>query len=255
MPSGLHHRRLLLPALVALVIGVQATGAALALAGRHVPVVPQPAVAPVIAEAAAAPAQAPTTPGHRTRSNPAASGSQTPPRVVRATAPVRVTTPTAQTAAASLSTAPRSTPKTPSAVATPTAGTAYRGTNHVWIPALGINRDVAFFPCSRTKPPGHQIYSWGCAGKNNVYLFGHAASVMKPLHDAYYSKRLKVGMRVVFADGNGKIRTYKVTFWKVVSPVDAGWAFAAQSRPSMTLQTCVGAQSQWRLVVRLVQSG
>jgi hypothetical protein len=138
----------------------------------------------------------------------------------------------------------------------PAASTAYRGTNHVWIPSLGINRSVAFFPCSRSQAPGHRVYRWGCAGRNNVYLFGHASSVMKPLHDAYVAKRLRKGMPVWYADGNGKVRRYVVSYWRVVRPDgDIGWAFAAQSKPSMTLQTCVGADSQYRLVVRLVAAG
>jgi sortase (surface protein transpeptidase) len=99
------------------------------------------------------------------------------------------------------------------------------------------------------------VYRWGCAGSNNVYLMGHAWGVMRPLHDAYVSGRLKKGMQVIYADANGRVTRYKVSFWKVVSPVGAGWAFAAQASPSMTLQTCVGKNSQYRLVVRLVASG
>jgi hypothetical protein len=59
-------------------------------------------------------------------------------------------------------------------------------------------------------------------------------------------------MQLVYADGGGHVRTYKVAFWRVVSPVGSNWAYAAQSRPSITLQTCVGSRSQYRLVVRLV---
>jgi len=117
-----------------------------------------------------------------------------------------------------------------------------------------MNRSVAPFSCSRTTPPGNEIYRWGCAGTNNVYLLAHAATAFKPLHAAYVQGRLRKGMKVVYADGNGKVRTYKVSSWKVVSPVGAEWAFAAQSKPSMTLQTCVGSRSQYRLIVRLVEA-
>ena len=128
---------------------------------------------------------------------------------------------------------------------------SYRGRNHVWIPALGINRSVVFFSCS-SSGVNNYVYRWGCAGSNNVYLFGHAFSVFRSLHDAYVSGRLYRGMRVIYADGNGHVRTYSVRFWKVVSPTNGAWAYAAQSRPSMTLQTCVGSKSQYRLIVRLV---
>ena len=131
----------------------------------------------------------------------------------------------------------------------------YRGKNRVWIPALGINRSISFFSCSSNAYPGDRVYRWGCAGGNNVYLFGHAHSVFKPLHDAYVRGRLKKGMQVIYADGNGKVSTYVVRWWRVTTPDKGEWAYAGQSRPSLTLQTCVGAKSQYRLIVRLTKSG
>ena len=58
------------------------------------------------------------------------------------------------------------------------------------------------------------MYRWGCAGANNVYLMGHAHSVMKPLHDAYVSGRLREGMKVWYADSNGRVHVYAVRWWK-----------------------------------------
>ena len=129
----------------------------------------------------------------------------------------------------------------------------FSGRNRVWIPALGIKRSISFFSCSSSAYPGDRVYRWGCAGRNNVYLFGHAHSVFKPLHDAYVRGNLKKGMKVYYADGNGKVSTYKVIWWRVTTPDKGGFAYAGQSRPSMTLQTCVGAKSQYRLIVRLVK--
>ena len=134
-----------------------------------------------------------------------------------------------------------------------TTASSYRGRNHVWIPALGIDRSVSGFACTSSAYPGDRVYRWGCAGRNNVYLFGHAHSVFKPLHDAYVRHRLKKGMKVVYADGNGKVSTYAVAWWKVVKPTNGAFAYAAQSRPSLTLQTCVGSKSQYRLIVRLTK--
>ena len=133
------------------------------------------------------------------------------------------------------------------------APASLRGKNRMWFPALGINRSVSFFSCSNNSYPGNVVYRWGCAGRNNVYLFGHAHSVFKPLHDAYVNGRLKKGMKVTYADAKGKVRTYKLIWWKVTTPTNGSWAFAGQSRPSLTLQTCVGAKSQYRLIVRFVQ--
>ncbi len=138
----------------------------------------------------------------------------------------------------------------------PGHATSYHGTNHVWIPSLGITKAVQSFPCSRSRPPDAGVYRWGCAGRNNVYLMGHAWSTFKPLHDAYGSGRLHTGMKVMYADGSGRVHTYSVIWWKVTAPTTAAsWAWASLSRPSMTLQTCVGANSAYRLMVRLVQVG
>jgi len=136
----------------------------------------------------------------------------------------------------------------------PVTNTAYHGTNHVWIPSLGVSRSVSWFPCSRTTDPNNYVYRWGCAGANNVYLLGHAWGVFKPLHDAYYNGRLRTGMKVVYADASSRVHTFSVIWWKVVAPTTAAsWAWASLSRPSMTLQTCVGSGGNYRLMVRLVQ--
>jgi hypothetical protein len=130
----------------------------------------------------------------------------------------------------------------------------YAGTNHVWIPSLGINRAVYWFPCSRTTDPGMVVYRWGCAGTNNVYLMAHAGGPFYALNRAYYDGRLRVGMKVVYADGSGRVHTYSVIWWRVVRPTTAAsWAWASLSRPSMTLQTFLGANSEYRLMVRLIQ--
>ena len=113
---------------------------------------------------------------------------------------------------------------------------------------------MSLFPCDRKRPPDNLVYRWGCAGTNNVYLLGHAYSVLKPLHDGYTSHRLRVGMKAYYADSNGRVHVYAVTWWKTTPPTtSASWAWAAQPTPSMTLQTCVGADSELRLMVRLVE--
>ena len=134
------------------------------------------------------------------------------------------------------------------------AATTFHGRNHVWIPSLGVSRSVSFFACTSKAYPGDRVYRWGCAGSNNVYLFGHAHSVFRPLHDAYVSGRLRKGMALYYAGSDGRVHRYTVRWWKVTTPDKGAWAFASQSRPSLTLQTCVGARSQFRLVVRLVRS-
>ena len=62
------------------------------------------------------------------------------------------------------------------------------------MPALKVDKAVSWYACSNSAYPGNRVYRWGCAGDNNIYLFGHASSVFKPLHDAYVRGRLRKGM-------------------------------------------------------------
>ncbi len=139
--------------------------------------------------------------------------------------------------------------------ATSTGNTSFRGRNRVWIPALGVARSVTGYACSSSAYPGNRVYRWGCAGSNNIYLFGHAHSVFRALHDAYVGGRLRKGMKVYYAGGDGRVGAYAISWWKLTTPDKGAWAFASLARPSLTLQTCVGAQSQYRLVVRLAKVG
>ncbi|HUR03174.1 MAG TPA: sortase [Nonomuraea sp.] len=122
------------------------------------------------------------------------------------------------------------------------------------IPDLGINRTIRGFPCDRAAPPQNYVYRWGCSGRNNLYLLGHAETVFRALHDAYAAGRLRVGMRAQYTDSGGRTISYRVTSWRVVRPDQVSWAIASQPVPSMTLQTCYGAKSEYRLLVRLVAS-
>jgi hypothetical protein len=233
------NRRLILPFALAIILAGEVTGLALAVRLQ-----PLPAAAPT-ASVSTSPARQDASPATSIAS--AATLDDTiPPRSVepgfRASSAVPAAAPPLVAPVA----------KSTTAKSAPTAS-SYHGRNHVWIPTLGINRSVVSFPCSRSRPPDNYLYRWGCAGTNNVYLLGHAYSVFKPLHDAYVGGRLKKGMKVFYADGNGNVRTYAVIWWKVTAPTtSASWAWAAQSRPSMTLQTCLGANSEYRLMVRLV---
>jgi sortase family protein len=143
--------------------------------------------------------------------------------------------------------------KTPAKSTAAVRTSGFHGRNHVWIPALGISRSTTGYACSSSFYPGNRVYRWGCAGRNNVYLFGHAYGVFRPLHDAYVRGGLRKGMKVYYADGSGHVSTYAVRWWRLTTPENGAWAYAGQSRPTLTLQTCVGARSQYRLIVRLTR--
>jgi hypothetical protein len=237
------------PILVALIALSLATGAGQAIA-----------LSPTTSAADPAPARATVAAAPEMKAATQAAPAELAPTAL--TAPIRVTVvprpqtvPVAPVAKRKAKTTTRASSPTRTVThrATSTA-TVYRGANHVWIPALGISRSVSWFPCSRTTDPANYVYRWGCAGANNVYLLGHAWGVFKPLHDAYYNGRLRTGMKVVYGDAAGRVHTYSVIWWRVVAPTTAAsWAWASLSRPSMTLQTCVGSGGQYRLMVRLVQ--
>ena len=245
----LSHGRLVLPLVLALVLAGEAAGLAIATRGT-----PEPGAvaAPTRVHAGAARFSARPT-AHRT-------GPAAPPRTPSNDDAAMVSQEHARPSLSRGATVrPDLTPaarETTVIASTPQPASAYRGRNHVWIPSLGVNRSVSAFPCSRSRAPDNLVYRWGCSGRNNVYLMGHAYSVFKPLHDAYVQGRLTRGMQVVYADNNGRVRTYAVVWWKVVRPTTAAaWAWAAQSVPSMTLQTCVGPNGNLRLMVRLVATG
>jgi len=251
-------RRLLLPIVLAAILAAEITG--LALARTFVP--PAPATPASAAVAAAAPTGV---------AGPGSGASETD--AVDLASHAIVAAAESGRLAAELATAPssRAAEKVPAPASTtrttsPSGGSGhattrpfspgYRGRNHVWIPSLGVTKTVQSFPCSRTRPPDAGVYRWGCAGRNNIYLMGHAWITFKPLHDAYVNGRLHTGMKVIYADASGRVRTFSVVWWRVVRPTTAAsWAWASLSRPGMTLQTCVGANSAYRLMVRLVQVG
>jgi hypothetical protein len=244
MPRNPRIRRFLTPSLLALALAIGTVSGAV---GRDA-VVPGATIAAGMARDAVAvrePVPAPTGEVLRADSQ-LAGGTRLPDAAALAGTPAdRLTSPKSETP-----------PVAKSNVGTDSdtsSGSKYTGRNHVWMPSLKIDKSVASYSCSNKSYPGNRVYRWGCAGKNNIYLFGHAHSVFKPLHDAYVKGRLKKGAKLYYADSNGKVRTYKVAWWKITTPTKGTWAYAPQAKPSLTLQTCVGSKSQYRLIVRLTQ--
>jgi hypothetical protein len=256
-------RRFLLPTVLAAVLAAEITG--LALARSFAPAIPAAPIAASVADAASTATTDRVALAGRADARDAARDALSivaggPRSRAGELAASRGFGPAGSTHALTSSTGPGTASPARSVLGSTGSShpnsSSYTGRNHVWIPSLGINKGVQSFPCSRTRPPDGGVYRWGCGGRNNVYLLGHAWSTFKPLHDAYVGGRLRAGMKVIYADGGGTVHTYSVVWWKVVPPTTAAsWAWAAQSRPSMTLQTCVGANNAYRLMVRLVRVG
>ena len=253
-------RRLILPTLLAVTLAAEITGLAIARSGGAATGAVQVA-AEAIAAGVARDADRPAATRPSVDAAPdaardaliwsGASGAPTPANLRQPASAVVATERSTTTRPVTPASHRSASPSPPKARAT-----SFHGRNRVWIPSLGVNRSIQSFPCSRSRPPAGGVYRWGCAGSNNVYLLAHAWSTFKPLHDAYVNHRLRKGMNVWYGDGAGRVRAYRVVWWRVVAPTTAAsWAWAGQSRPSMTLQTCVGANSQYRLMVRLLQVG
>jgi hypothetical protein len=108
---------------------------------------------------------------------------------------------------------------------------------------------------------GTAIYRWGCAGSGNRYLMGHAYASFSELHDFVKARgvaagtRALVGKTVWLRTGSGRLVQFRVA-WARVTTVDYWgrtgdqWAWNATDVPSITFQTCYGARSQYRLIVR-----
>lgn len=156
---------------------------------------------------------------------------------------------TAQAAGATTTTTPAA-----GGQAAAAAPRVYAGKNHFWYPALGINQPVGWFACDSPNAPGPLVYRWGCAGANNVYLLAHAGGKFQPIYNAYYAHRLKTGQLAVYADPQGRVHYFKLAWYKVTPPLASShWAWDPQPVGSLTLQTCLGANSELRLFVRFVE--
>jgi hypothetical protein len=132
---------------------------------------------------------------------------------------------------------------------------SYHGTYHLWIPALGLSHQIYDWGCNGGLIPNRVEY-WGCVPRSNLYLLGHAWGVFKPVHDGYHSGALHVGLTAWYADKAGVTHRYKISWIRHVANKDydswSQWAMAATSSKVITLQTCDGATSAYRILVRLV---
>lgn len=127
-------------------------------------------------------------------------------------------------------------------------------------PAIGLSRAVYRWGCRGGTLPD-LVVRWDCAGRNNTYLLGHAWGVFRSLHDARRDGRLRVGQAAYLVDTEGRSRRYELAWAKIVPATYVWhgypgevWAWNATSRRAVTLQTCWGAGSAYRLIVRFYES-
>ena len=147
---------------------------------------------------------------------------------------------------------PSASPPSPARTAEPPKAVAFGGRNRFAIPTIGVNSPIGTTSWGELIPDG--IWRWPCAGANNVYLLGHAWGVFAPVHDGYHSGLLRPGLIALYADGAGVVHRYRL-LWVQDLPVaewGKGATWAATAGPAITLQTCDGAASDYRIMVRFV---
>lgn len=167
--------------------------------------------------------------------------------------PTRTPTPTPKPTATP---SPDPTPKPTEPPAT------YSGKSHFWYPAVNIDAGWDWYGCDyggpATLPMG--VFRWGCGPASNIYLLSHVASTFKKIRQAFHDGTLKVGQNVWYSNAQGDVTKWEVKWIRRVTAeylnATAGeWALNDSPTPIMTLQTCDGAQSQLRIIVRLVPAG
>ncbi len=174
--------------------------------------------------------------------------------VASAARPVAATTKKA-THTATTSVAPR--PAAPVRAAAPAALGSF---GRLSIAGIGLSGSVDNWGCRGGTLP-NRIERWGCAGTGNTYLMGHAYGVFGRLSSAYSAGRLQAGLLATVTTRTGT-RTYRLA-WARIVPASYSyrgmsgdqWAWNATGTPSLTLQTCWGASSSYRLIVRFVAVG
>jgi hypothetical protein len=148
------------------------------------------------------------------------------------------------------------------AAATPAAA-AVRGRNRLTIPALHISSAVRGYGCAlggAAAGLGPGVYRWGCNDPSNTYLMSHAWSTFAALRRAYRAKALRPGLVAAYAGPDGVVRRYRLAWVRRVrlayfNATHEYWATAATARPSLTLQTCDGVRSEYRIIVRFELAG
>jgi hypothetical protein len=146
---------------------------------------------------------------------------------------------------------------TPAPTAPPQAN--YTGRSHFWFPALNIDTDWGWYGCDYGGPdalPGG-IWRWGCGPQNNIYLLSHAWSTFKKIKTAYHNGTLQVGQNVWWSNAQGDVTKFEIRWIRRVTAeylnaTASEWALNDSPTPIMTLQTCDGADDQFRIIVRLV---
>ncbi|MEP7379466.1 MAG: hypothetical protein ABI725_07905, partial [Chloroflexota bacterium] len=150
--------------------------------------------------------------------------------------------------------------RAPSPTPKPTAAPmSFSGTSHFWYPAVDIDASWSWYGCDyggpATFPMG--VFRWGCGPASNIYMLSHAASTFKKIRTAFHNGTLDVGQTVWYSNAQGDVTKWEVRWIRRVTAqylnATAGdWALNDSPTPIMTLQTCDGAQSQLRIIVRLV---
>lgn len=148
--------------------------------------------------------------------------------------------------------------------ATPTAGvpvlaSSLRRLGTLRISGIGLTARVYDWGCGSAVVPNLAL-RWGCRTSNNQFLVGHAYGVFRPYYLAYARHLLRPGLIAVFTDAAGHATRYRLEWTRLVTSTyvwngltGGQWAWGDTSRAALTLQTCWGSTSRYRIITRFVR--
>ena len=133
---------------------------------------------------------------------------------------------------------------------------SYHGTYHLWIPALSLSRDINDWGCNGGLIPNHVEY-WGCVPRSNLVPARPRLGRLRQDPRRLSLGALHVGLTAWYADKAENVHKYRISWIRHVRNgglrvTGAKLAMAATSGQVITLQTCDGATSAYRILVRLV---
>lgn len=150
-------------------------------------------------------------------------------------------------------------------VAAPTAqapvltSTSLRRLGTLRVSGIGLTASVYAWGCGGEVVPNLAL-RWGCQKSNNQFIVGHAYGVFHPYYLAYARHLLRPGLIAYFTDTAGHRTRYRLAWVRLVTKTyvwhgltGSQWAWNNTPSAALTLQTCWGSTSKYRIVTRFVR--
>jgi hypothetical protein len=147
----------------------------------------------------------------------------------------------------------------PVAATAPVLASTLRRLGTLRISGIGLYAAVYDWGCGGSIVPNLAL-RWGCRTSNNKFIVGHAYGVFHPYYLAYARHLLKPGLVAYFTDTSGRVTRYRLAWMRLVTGnyvwrglTGSQWAWNNTPSAALTLQTCWGATSKYRIITRFVR--